>query len=271
MKAHFTYTATAFMGSARMIHNHQRLWAMPFLGQLTDDCRDFEEDRRDNSITPVTYYTQHSDSTLNPFFVFLFVCEDLYLQSHREKNTGAFLGRRIIRTLRSLQNNLKEFLIIFTKNSDPNLYKYALSLEKLFDRVSDPEKSIFRFVNKFAIHYSFNHRKVETFAYDHLFLIEQHLTLKTDTNDPITRGINHSLKAGGKRLRPLLLLMVAQIYNIDIERVLPLARAIEYLHTSSLIFDDLPAQDNAPLRRGQPTLHMIIENDHKQKFRLFDD
>jgi geranylgeranyl pyrophosphate synthase len=58
--------------------------------------------------------------------------------------------------------------------------------------------------------------------------------------------------------------MVAQIYNIDIERVLPLARAIEYLHTSSLIFDDLPAQDNAPLRRGQPTLHMPIESDQNE-------
>ena len=55
--------------------------------------------------------------------------------------------------------------------------------------------------------------------------------------------------------------MIAQIYNINIERILPLARAIEYLHTSSLIFDDLPAQDNAPLRRGQPTLHMPIESD----------
>jgi geranylgeranyl pyrophosphate synthase len=262
MKAHFTYTATAFMGGAQMVHHQQRLWTMPFLGQLTDDCRDFYEDRQDHSITSVTYYAQHTDLTrLNPFFVFLFVCEDLYLQSERESNTGAFLGRRIIRTLRSLQKDLNEFLITFTSHSDPDLYKYALSLEKLFDRVSDPEKSIFRTVNKFAIEYSFNHRKLETFAFDHLPSIENHLTQTTHTDDPIILGMNHSLKAGGKRLRPLLLLMVAQIYHIDIRRVLPLATAIEYLHTSSLIFDDLPAQDNAPLRRGQPTLHMPIESD----------
>ena len=49
MKSHFTYTATAFMGGARMIQNHQRLWTMPFLGQLTDDCRDFDEDRQDQN------------------------------------------------------------------------------------------------------------------------------------------------------------------------------------------------------------------------------
>jgi geranylgeranyl pyrophosphate synthase len=262
LKSHFTYTTTAFMGGAKMINDNQRLWTMPFLGQLTDDCRDFAEDRREKSITPVIYYAEHNNSILNPFFVFLFVCEDLYLQSNREKNTGAFLGRRILRTLRSLQNDLHEFLTIFTSKSYPDLYKYTLSLENLFDRVSDPEKAIFRFVNKFANHYSFNHRKIETFAYDYLPLIEKELTININDNDPLTRGINHSLKAGGKRLRPLLLLMIAQIYNINIERVLPLARAIEYLHTSSLIFDDLPAQDNAPLRRGQPTLHMPIESDN---------
>ncbi|CAF3303107.1 unnamed protein product [Rotaria socialis] len=261
LKSHFTYTATAVMGGARMVNDSQRLWAMPFLGQLTDDCRDFDEDRREKSITPVTYFVEHNDSILNPFFVFLFVCEDLFLESNREKDTGAFLGRRIIRTLRSLQNNLNEFLTIFTAKLHPNLYKYFLSLINLFDRVSDPEKSIFRFINKFAINYSFNHRKVETFAYDHLHLIEKQITIKTNDNNALVRGINHSLKAGGKRLRPLLLLMVAQIYDIDIERIMPLARAIEYLHTSSLIFDDLPAQDNAPMRRGQPTLHMSIESD----------
>jgi geranylgeranyl pyrophosphate synthase len=261
MKSHFTYTATAFMGGARMVNDRERLWTMPFLGQLTDDCRDFDEDRQEKSITPVTYYAKHNDSILNPFFVFLFVCEDLYLQSHEDKNTGAFLGRRILRTLRTLKNDLNEFLTIFTLKSYPDLYKYTLSLENLFDRVSDPEKAIFRFVNKFANHYSFNHRKIETFAYDYLPLVEKQLTININNNDPLIRGINHSLKAGGKRLRPLLLLMIAQIYNINIERVLPLARAIEYLHTSSLIFDDLPAQDNAPLRRGQPTLHMPIESD----------
>lgn len=265
LKSHFTYTATAFMGGVRMINDQERLWTMPFLGQLTDDCRDFDEDLREKVITPVTYYAEHVDEILNPFFVFLFVCEDLYLQSQRNTNTGAFLGRRIIRTLRSLQNHLDRFLTIFTLKSYPELYNYCSSLQNHFDGVSDPEKSIFRFVNKFAKTYAFNHRTIETFAYDHLSSIEQYLTVTTNdennNNNPLIRGINYSLKAGGKRLRPLLLLIMAQIYNLELERVLPLARAIEYLHTSSLILDDLPAQDNAPLRRGQPTLHMPIETD----------
>jgi geranylgeranyl pyrophosphate synthase len=264
LKSHFTYTSTAIMASTRISHDDHRLWTMPFLGQLTDDCRDFDEDRREKSITPVTYYAEHNGSILNPFFVFLFVCEDLYLESNREKNTGAFLGRRIIRTLRALKNDFKDFLNIFTSKSYPDLYKYCLSLENLFNRVTDPEKAIFRFVNQFANRYSLNHRKIETFAHDYLPIIEKQLIIETDHTDPLIDGINYSLKAGGKRLRPLLLLMVAQIYKIDIKRILPLARAIEYLHTSSLIFDDLPAQDNAPLRRGQPTLHMPIESDQNE-------
>ncbi|CAF1151866.1 unnamed protein product [Rotaria sordida] len=262
LKAHFTYTATAFMGGANMIENHQRLWITPFLGQLTDDCRDFNEDYQAKSITPVTYYVQHNGSSFNPFFVFLFVCEDLYIESNRRKNTGAFLGRRIMRTLRSLGNDFKKFITIFTEKSYPKLYKYFLSLEYLFPRISDPEKAVFRYVNTFANNYSLNHRKLETFVYDCQPLIEKQLSIETDDNNLLVHGMNYSLKAGGKRLRPLLLLMVAQLYNMDIKSVLPVARALEYLHTSSLIFDDLPAQDNAPLRRGQPTLHMMIDSDH---------
>jgi geranylgeranyl pyrophosphate synthase len=73
--------------------------------------------------------------------------------------------------------------------------------------------------------------------------------------------MNYSVKAGGKRLRMLLLFMVADLYGIETRRILPLACSIEYLHTSSLIFDDLPAQDNSDLRRGRPTLHKTTIND----------
>ncbi|CAF2749952.1 unnamed protein product [Rotaria sp. Silwood2] len=262
LKSHFTYTATAFMGGANINENHQLLWITPFLGQLTDDCRDFNEDYQAKSITPVTYYVQHNGSSFNPFFVFLFVCEDLYVESNHQKNTGAFLGRRIMRTLRSLGGDFKNFLTIFTEKQYPKLYKYFLSLENLFPSIGDPEKAVFRYINLFAKNYSLNHRKLETFAYDCLPLIEKQLSIETDDNNLLVHGMNYSLKAGGKRLRPLLLLMVTQLYNIEIKRILPLARALEYLHTSSLIFDDLPAQDNAPLRRGQPTLHMPIDGDH---------
>ena len=55
--------------------------------------------------------------------------------------------------------------------------------------------------------------------------------------------------------------MVADIYGIEFDRILPLVRGIEYLHTSSLIMDDLPAQDNSDLRRGRPSLHTTTIGD----------
>ena len=68
--------------------------------------------------------------------------------------------------------------------------------------------------------------------------------------------MRYSLLAGGKRIRPILTLATAEALGEDPERVLPLAAAIELIHTYSLIHDDLPAMDDDALRRGQPTCHV---------------
>ncbi|MHC3386247.1 polyprenyl synthetase family protein [Lacticaseibacillus paracasei] len=65
----------------------------------------------------------------------------------------------------------------------------------------------------------------------------------------------YSVEAGGKRLRPLLLLSVVAMYDGVIADALPAAAALEYVHTYSLIHDDLPAMDDDDLRRGKPTNH----------------
>jgi len=69
--------------------------------------------------------------------------------------------------------------------------------------------------------------------------------------------MKYSLMAGGKRLRPILMLTVAEILGCDVEKVLATASAIEMIHTFSLIHDDLPAIDNDNLRRGKKTNHVI--------------
>ncbi|CDQ17891.1 farnesyl-diphosphate synthase [Halobacillus karajensis] len=68
-------------------------------------------------------------------------------------------------------------------------------------------------------------------------------------------SILHSVHAGGKRLRPILLLATAQAFEVQEEKVLGVASALEMVHTYSLIHDDLPAMDNDDLRRGKPTNH----------------
>ena len=97
-----------------------------------------------------------------------------------------------------------------------------------------------------------------------LELFENYLnknSLISNTFHPIFEdALNVMLKAGGKRFRPMLLLsIVNEIEPLLFKNALPVALAIEYLHTYSLIHDDLPSMDNADLRRGNPTLHKTYD------------
>jgi geranylgeranyl diphosphate synthase type II len=73
--------------------------------------------------------------------------------------------------------------------------------------------------------------------------------------------MRYSLLAGGKRIRPVLALATAQAINRPPASVLPLAAAIELIHTYSLIHDDLPAMDDDDLRRGRATCHRAFGED----------
>lgn len=72
-------------------------------------------------------------------------------------------------------------------------------------------------------------------------------------------AMSYSLLAGGKRLRPIIMIYACQMCGGDIKSVLPFACAIEMIHTYSLIHDDLPAMDNDDLRRGKPTNHIKFD------------
>ncbi|CAF2775338.1 unnamed protein product [Rotaria sp. Silwood2] len=282
LKSHFTYTCTTHLGDMSTAREEsERLWVMPFLGQLTDDCRDFNDDIKSKSVTPFTYYASLmkckepvANHLLNPFYTFLNICSDIYLSSNRDSQTGAFLGRRIARTLRSVdvtgdETSYLQFLNIFCMNNRV-LHDYCWNkLRKQFPIVTDPEKSFFRALDTSSIKYARTNRKLETYVCENLMKIEDALNIRSlhsqdETifeEEVLISAMNYSVKVGGKRLRPLLMLMVADLYEIELTRILPLTCGIEYLHTSSLIFDDLPAQDNSDLRRGQPSLHKTIIND----------
>ena len=73
----------------------------------------------------------------------------------------------------------------------------------------------------------------------------------------VADAMRYSVSAGGKRLRPILCLASAEAVGGDWRQAMPAACAIEFIHTYSLIHDDLPAMDNDTLRRGQPTLHIV--------------
>lgn len=74
----------------------------------------------------------------------------------------------------------------------------------------------------------------------------------------LVEAMRYSLEVGGKRIRPVLLLSACDFAGGDIKEALPYALALEYIHTYSLIHDDLPAMDNDDLRRGKPTNHKVF-------------
>jgi geranylgeranyl diphosphate synthase type II len=79
--------------------------------------------------------------------------------------------------------------------------------------------------------------------------------------DRLAEAARYALLAGGKRVRPILVMATAQAMGLPTRDVLPTACAIEMIHTNSLIVDDLPAMDNHPRRRGRPSLHRVYGDD----------
>jgi geranylgeranyl diphosphate synthase type II len=85
--------------------------------------------------------------------------------------------------------------------------------------------------------------------------LDRLLPPETTLPSSIHQAMRYSVFAGGKRIRPILCLETARIFGADVAPALHPACAIEFIHTYSLIHDDLPALDNDDLRRGKPTCH----------------
>ncbi len=96
-------------------------------------------------------------------------------------------------------------------------------------------------------------------------LVEDYLQRIVFSCDPrvarLVEAMRYSLLAGGKRIRPVLALATAEALGRAPRSVLPLAAALEMIHTHSLVHDDLPALDDDDLRRGRPTAHVVFGED----------
>lgn len=88
--------------------------------------------------------------------------------------------------------------------------------------------------------------------------MEKLLAATPDLPESIRKAMRYSLFAGGKRLRPTLVLEAAECCGLSAKKALKTAAALEMIHTYSLIHDDLPAMDDDDLRRGKPTNHKVF-------------
>jgi farnesyl diphosphate synthase len=91
--------------------------------------------------------------------------------------------------------------------------------------------------------------------------MSSHLPFDKIKDQPLFNAMAYASLTGGKRIRPYLLYMVAEIYDVPLENTLQVAAAIEFVHCASLIHDDLPCMDNADLRRGVPSCHKQFRED----------
>lgn len=88
--------------------------------------------------------------------------------------------------------------------------------------------------------------------------LEKFIEEKEAPQSTIYKAMNYSINAGGKRIRPVIMLSCAELIGGNYDGVMPFACALEMIHTYSLIHDDLPCMDNDDLRRGKPTNHKVF-------------
>lgn len=88
--------------------------------------------------------------------------------------------------------------------------------------------------------------------------LNEYVKLEDKPEKRLVEAMKYSIDAGGKRIRPMLVLEGYRLFNQNFEKALPFACALEMVHTFSLIHDDLPAIDNDDLRRGKPTNHKVF-------------
>lgn len=88
--------------------------------------------------------------------------------------------------------------------------------------------------------------------------IVKYLPTVNDGQQSVVSAMEYSISNGGKRLRPILTLEFCKMCGGDVDKAMPLACAVEFIHTYSLIHDDLPCMDNDDMRRGKPSCHKMF-------------
>ncbi|WP_075983386.1 polyprenyl synthetase family protein [Bacillus massilinigeriensis] len=238
--------------------------------QLADDFADMSDDLKIGAVTPYTYYLKYHNqrsNLINPFELYWAVITNLiHNVYHSDAKTCEVILDRAINGLKRFKERMGkkkygEVMGLFASGI-PELNKVIQKMVQKADDVDFFDKLL----RDHMITTLKNERKErEDFKKtieDARVQINSSLQIphKDDPllNDPLIAAANYSLVGDGKRLRPIMTWVLGvKEYGLNHSTIGPLLKAIEYMHTASLIFDDLPSQDNASIRRGRPTLHQV--------------
>ena len=238
--------------------------------QLADDFADMYDDLKEGSVTPYTYYLKYHDQRqdlINPFELYWTVVSNLiHNVYHSDNKTCELILDRAINGLKRYKERMgtkkyNEVMDLFA-SANPNFNNL---LQKMVQKADDVD-FFDKLLRDRMITMLRNERAEQESFVDTMKAVGKQisgiLTIPKTIEDPLLNqtlidSANYSLEAGGKQVRPLMAwAMSVKGYGLDPKAIVPLLRSLAYLHTASLIYDDLPSQDNADTRRGKPTLHV---------------
>lgn len=248
-----------------------RVFYYGLYNQLADDFADMFEDMEKGAVTPYTYYLKYRHlrpDLINPFELYWTVIANLI---HRIYGSDAKIREIILdRAINGLKRYYKragekkynEVLAIFTKGM-PELF---VLIQKMVRNAEDVDFYDKLLRDQLIAEMKSNRQEKEQFS-DIVATARRQINELLQISKPeqappvqhlLIETANYSLESGGKRLRPVLSwIMGVKEYGLSASALVPLFKSLEYMHTASLIFDDLPTQDNSPTRRGRPTLHHV--------------
>ncbi|WP_202113442.1 polyprenyl synthetase family protein [Paenibacillus sp. MMS18-CY102] len=242
--------------------------------QLADDFADMMDDLRDGAVTPYTYYLRYREQRsdlVNPFELYWTVISHLIHEVyHSDARAREVILNRAINGLKRCKARLgkakyNEMMAILDSGS-PIFNRLIQQMVNKADDVDFFDKML---RDQMVASLQTGRKSKDEFAETVRTAREQinrALQITKPEGIPPMKGTlidaaNYSLTGDGKRLRPILTwVMGVQQYGLRAESIVPLLRSLEYMHTASLIFDDLPSQDNAPTRRGRSTLHEVHDS-----------
>lgn len=239
--------------------------------QLADDFADLFDDMKEGSVTPYTYYIKYHEKRpdlINPFELYWTVISNLiHNVYHSDSKTCEVILDRAINGLKRFKERLgakkySEIMKLFASGI-PNLNRVIQKMVRKADDVDFFDKLLRDHVitnlkNERKEREEFLHTiKTVRKQINNILAIPQP-EQETIIKEPIIDAANYSLKGDGKRLRPIMTwVMGVNGYGLKGSDLIPLLKSLEYMHTASLIFDDLPSQDNASIRRGHQTVHQM--------------
>ncbi|RAJ00591.1 geranylgeranyl pyrophosphate synthase [Paenibacillus pabuli] len=239
--------------------------------QLADDFADMFDDMEEGAVTPYTYYLKYRDlrpDLINPYELYWAVISYLIHEVyHSDAKTREVILDRAINGLKRCKERLgqeqyNEVLNIFAFGQ-PEFNRLIQQMVRKADDVDFLDKLL---RDQVILQLQNDKREKQDFL-DTIRTVREQINIELQISKPgglpemkgtLIDAANYSLQGDGKRLRPILTwVMGVREYGLHESSIIPLLRSLEYMHTASLIFDDLPTQDNASTRRGRSTLHQV--------------